>query len=102
VERWLIGERDAFTFNLNTREQPAYNQLTVLGEGLHLTLFDSAGGLVAEGQTAVDPDGVMIETLSLSGVLADSDYVVLVERTDIDETIQGLLLPAVQFQLSWQ
>lgn len=92
-DRFLKGALDGYIFQLNVD----INSVLLQGEGLHLSLFDLNGKLLAEGEPTADPAGGQGgERLTLSGLPA-VQYALRVARTG--EFDASAKLPTIPYNL---
>ena len=96
VEFVVDGPYDRFVFERGWDRAAA---IDVAGSGLHATLIDSAGNVIAEGQPA-PTDGGSRERLSLEGTTAGESYVVKLQRDIGVAPARGVRLPAVRARVA--
>jgi hypothetical protein len=94
---WLVIDREFFVFAQDGNRTAA----TLSGFGVHATLRDKTGAILAEGQATQGGQNPG-ETVSLAAATANEDYVLEVGRTADDANTGGnpTSLPALRYTVS--
>jgi hypothetical protein len=90
---------DAYGRFVYERGQERAVSINVIGAGLHATLLDSSGNVIAEGQP-ISNDGQESERIPLAGTVAGEPYVVRLDRDIGVAPGKGMRLPRVVAKLS--
>lgn len=101
IIHWLVGLNDALAFIPGSRTTSTYDGFELVGEGLHLTLSDTRGNKIAQGQSFTTPDGQVGERISFANAASGQNHLLLVERTELP-AVQEVLLPALEYALNWK
>jgi hypothetical protein len=96
VQFVVDGPYDRFVYE---RAQERAGSINVTGSGLHATLLDSSGNVIAEGQPVAN-DGQASERIPLDGTVAGESYVVRLDRDIGVAPGKGMRLPRVIAKLS--
>jgi len=91
VQFLVDGPYDRFVYE---RGQERAGSINVTGSGLHATLLDSSGNIIAEGQP-FNTNGQISENIPLTNTIAGESYVVRLDRDIGAMPAKGMKLPRV-------